>query len=345
MHFFGIRFFISFFLIILFVNNFCIAQETALKKATIVIWDSDEKNLVFQKDRSLFFLKTAFKKHGYDLNTHDIIPPKESEIVLVARKNYSLSDRVKGRSFLWLVESPISISIVKDPIVMERYDKIFTYHRALVDNEKYFYMPIPYNYTVRLDEFPVLSDKTILVAQIASNNTNSSPLCIYKERREAVRWFLENAPKDFVLYGLRWNNFEQELPSSLKKEFNQIYKGWIDDKLSVVKTAKFVLAYENAKFPGYISEKIFDVMAGGSVPVYLGAPDIADYVPKQCFINREEFSSYNELYNFLKNMPDSVYNSYLKCVQDFMTLPKHYNDRETVAQLFEKEIIIDHLKY
>ena len=336
MRFFDIRFFISFLLIILFANNFCFAQGTPLKKATLVIWQSGEKNSVFQKDKNLLFLKTVFKKQGYDLNTHDITPPQESEIVLVARKNYSLSDSVKGRAFLWLLESPISIRVAKDPVIMERYDKIFTYHRELTDNEKYFYMPIPYNYKVTLEDFPTLSDKTVLVAQIASNNTNSSPLCIYNERREATRWFLENAPKDFVLYGPRWNRFEQELSPSLKKEFNQIYKGWVDNKLSVVKTAKFVLAYENAKFPGYISEKIFDAMAGGSVPVYLGAPDIADYVPKQCFINREEFSSYNELYDFLKNMPDDVYNSYLKCIKEFMTLPKHYNDSETVAPLFEK---------
>lgn len=48
---------------------------------------------------------------------------------------------------------------------------------------------------------------------------------------------------------------------------------------------KFVLNFENSSTDGYVTEKIFNVLAAGVVPVYHGAPDIAEYVNKDCFVH------------------------------------------------------------
>ena len=42
-------------------------------------------------------------------------------------------------------------------------------------------------------------------------------------------------------------------------------------------------------FAGYISEKIFDCFFAGTVPLYLGAPDIEDYIPADTFIDLRQF--------------------------------------------------------
>lgn len=324
----------------------CSNPAESLKRASLVVFHGREKNEVFKEkffnnDKVFILLKETFLHHNYDLNTFDITPTSSlnrDSIVLVARTPYDLPPRTKGKKFLWLLESPISINVAKNDKDMKLYNKIFTYDPNLVDNKKYFYLPVPYNYERVPEFFPTLADKTVLVVQIASNHQHAAPLQIYTERRKATEWFVKNAPNDFALYGPRWKKMTSQFTPAQQKNFANLYHGWAEDKLAVVQKAKFVLAYENAKFPGYVSEKIFDAMAGGAVPVYLGAPDIENYIPKACFINREDFSSYDELYSFLKNMPDNVYNSYVNCGKEFMRRPVHYNDSQTAIKILEKEI-------
>ena len=57
-------------------------------------------------------------------------------------------------------------------------------------------------------------------------------------------------------------------------------------KLDTMATYKFTLAFENAIANDYVTEKFFEPLAAGSVPVYLGAPNIEEYAPgENCFIN------------------------------------------------------------
>ncbi|KAB7887432.1 hypothetical protein GBG19_10625 [Poseidonibacter ostreae] len=68
------------------------------------------------------------------------------------------------------------------------------------------------------------------------------------------------------------------------------------------------MCYENARdIPGYITEKIFDSFFAGCVPVYLGADNITEHIPKECFIDKREFDTYEKLYKYLKNMSDEEY--------------------------------------
>eukprot|EP00931_Biecheleriopsis_adriatica_P043448 TRINITY_DN24845_c0_g1_i2.p1 TRINITY_DN24845_c0_g1~~TRINITY_DN24845_c0_g1_i2.p1 ORF type:complete len:432 (-),score=62.12 TRINITY_DN24845_c0_g1_i2:9-1304(-) len=51
------------------------------------------------------------------------------------------------------------------------------------------------------------------------------------------------------------------------------------DKSYVMTQHKFCLAVENHAEPDYVTEKIWDCLAAGSVPVYFGAPNVAEHVP------------------------------------------------------------------
>ena len=58
-----------------------------------------------------------------------------------------------------------------------------------------------------------------------------------------------------------------------------VFRGPCDDKHELLSRYKFVIAYENTAYPGYVTEKVIDAIVAGSVPVYMGAPDIADQLP------------------------------------------------------------------
>lgn len=51
------------------------------------------------------------------------------------------------------------------------------------------------------------------------------------------------------------------------------------EKLCVFRKYRYVLALDNSHEEDYVTEKIYHAFIAGAVPIYLGAPNIADFVP------------------------------------------------------------------
>ena len=87
------------------------------------------------------------------------------------------------------------------------------------------------------------------------------------------------------------------------KKYSYIYKGEISDKSIGIKPYKFHFCLENAKgYSGYVTEKIFDAMWYGAIPVYLGAPNIGNIVPENCFIDYSHFATLDELFKYMNDL-------------------------------------------
>ncbi|KAF9905377.1 4-alpha-L-fucosyltransferase [Lobosporangium transversale] len=82
---------------------------------------------------------------------------------------------------------------------------------------------------------------------------------------------------------------------------------WEQNKKEKLKEYPFVLAAENSNCLGYVSEKIYDALAIGAVPIYLGADDINDYVPEGSYINAADFKDTNELVKYMRNVDRSQF--------------------------------------
>lgn len=59
------------------------------------------------------------------------------------------------------------------------------------------------------------------------------------------------------------------------------------------KNFKFVIAFENEAIKGYVSEKLVNPLLANSVPIYLGAPDVADHFNPKRMINVRDFPSFD----------------------------------------------------
>ncbi|CAI5931856.1 unnamed protein product [Closterium sp. NIES-64] len=82
------------------------------------------------------------------------------------------------------------------------------------------------------------------------------------------------------------NNFRLKAVEELQKFFPVHSYGrclnnrpFEHDKLAVIQRYKFSLAFENSCEPDYITEKFWQSLVAGSVPVIVGPPNIADFVP------------------------------------------------------------------
>ncbi len=83
-------------------------------------------------------------------------------------------------------------------------------------------------------------------------------------------------------------------------------------KLECIAGYKFTLAFENSIARDYVTEKFYDPLVAGSVPVYLGAPNIDEFAPgEQCFINTAEFETPRALAEYLQHLAnDDAYAAY-----------------------------------
>lgn len=95
------------------------------------------------------------------------------------------------------------------------------------------------------------------------------------------------------------------------------------DKMAVLGECRFALTIENAVYPGYVTEKIFDGLRAGAVPVYMGAPDIVDFVPPDCFVDYRDFPSPAKLWQHLAAMPETRWAQYREAGRVFLN-SQHY---------------------
>jgi len=212
------------------------------------------------------------------------------------------------------------------------FKKVFSWNDSIVDNKKIFKFFLANKIPDKISFIP--SEKRKFCCMIAANKRNNRHGELYSERRRAIRWFEQNHPELFDLYGKGWDfrvpSFFTPLRPFLKPVHRLFfasrypsYKGEIVSKRAILKQYKFSICYENMRdVPGYITEKIFDCLFAGCVPIYLGASNVAEYIPENTFIDKRKFSDYPELYEFLINLSDSAYHKYLHSIEEYIQSDK-----------------------
>jgi alpha(1,3/1,4) fucosyltransferase len=94
-------------------------------------------------------------------------------------------------------------------------------------------------------------------------------------------------------------------------------------KQDLFENYRFGIATENYRGNlGYISEKLFDVLMAGAVPVYLGDERVTDYVPAACFVDARNFRSHRELLTYLRDCREVEWQAMRNAGQVFLASEK-----------------------
>lgn len=165
---------------------------------------------------------------------------------------------------------------------------------------------------------------------------------LYTERLRALAYFARRDEVD--LYGVGWDGpafrvGDRRLPTTLRRvehelrrrryelrpprdEFaraiGQTYRGPTADKAATLAAYTFALCLENSKLEGWITEKIFDCFYTGTIPIYLGAPDVDCWIPRECFVDMRRFGSYDDLRAFLLGLSPAQIEGYREAARDFL---------------------------
>ncbi|MBS0615242.1 MAG: hypothetical protein JSR58_01660 [Verrucomicrobia bacterium] len=247
------------------------------------------------------------------------------------RQRHSLEKLPKEKMVLFQWEPPSLLRKMFSKKMEKYFARIYTWNDDVIDNKTYFkfYYPVLRPMIVDLPSFEEKKFCT-LVAGNPPSKFYRKPGQLYSERLKAIEFFENAHEQGFELYGRSWD-----------KEKHSSYRGIAGDKIQTIKNYRFVICYENTGTSnGYVTEKIFDCFAAGVVPVYLGAPNIEKYVPKNCFIDRRDFASMEDLYALMKNMTKKQYDEYVSNIREYLTSEKaHLFSRENFDQIFYEAVI------
>jgi hypothetical protein len=141
---------------------------------------------------------------------------------------------------------------------------------------------------------------------------------------------------DFDLYGEGWQRRHPAVSTRQHARAMRAYRGPVEDKLRVLTRYQFALAIENTRFPGYISEKLFDCLFAGTIPVYDGAPDALRDIPRDVFIDVSRFSRFSELEGFLRAVTATEAQRYVEAGRAFLTSPAY---ERFCAHTFARELL------
>jgi hypothetical protein len=71
------------------------------------------------------------------------------------------------------------------------------------------------------------------------------------------------------------------------------------DNRYIMSNYKFVIAIENSRIPGYITEKLLNPIIAGSIPIYLGDPEVGKRINLKRIINIADFDSFEDCIQYV----------------------------------------------
>ena len=133
-------------------------------------------------------------------------------------------------------------------------------------------VPVPYYSAAEYDiqGSPVAWSEVIKGASFLARNCYS-----LNDREKFVKELMKHMRVDAMSWCLHNSNFPRGVSGG--------------NKGAVMREYAFHLAFENQNVNDYITEKLWGSLASGTLPVYLGAPNVLEYVPEHSIVHVADF--------------------------------------------------------
>ena len=91
--------------------------------------------------------------------------------------------------------------------------------------------------------------------------------------------------------------------------------GMVENKLNFEAEHRFSIAFENGSYPGYMSEKIFQAFAAGTIPIYWGDRFAGRTINKKAYIDVNSFKDIDDAIEYIKGI-DSDQSEYIRMLSE-----------------------------
>lgn len=298
--------------------------------------DEFNRSSPFIKDISYWpwMLKTQLEKLGYNLieyNDEDDFS-SVSAFLHFGRYRRDILKRYFTCRHIYLAFEPTVVNVDHSRKLISKlagcvYDAVFVTHKGLGLKDVYeVEMPVDISVLNNWEK-----EDLSQLACMFSGDKYAFGKELYSERRKIIEYAERNHISGFKFFGPNWHKPYSEYVN---------YGGIAEDKAQAARPYRFIFCLENEfGMSGGVSEKIFDALILGKVPIYYGANDISFYVPNKCFIDYGSFSSLDECFNYIREMNDETYYNYIENIYNFMS-DKSTVDRYSAADFARKVDII-----
>lgn len=316
------------------------------------MFEEEDRIHRFNPTQTPRLLRQAFLNQGIEINTPDVNKGRQItfDLHMEARK-LAGSSRHK---YLIALENPNINQLNENSNYCRQFSKVFTWDKRLFHLSNAIPILIPYPITQH--DSLNFEERNIFSCLINANKAFKRSLAsdLYLERIKTIRWYEQHAPEMFALYGMGWEkstpayNFwgkVQRSTSRLRTRlFGQIpfpsYKGEVKDKGEILRQSKFSYCYENSKnLSNYITEKIFDSLVNGCVPIYWGADNVEEHIPENCFVDRRKFKNTSEVHEHLLSISEKEYKRYQDNIFQFL----ESNDATKFSSKYIASTIVKHV--
>ncbi len=273
--------------------------------------------------RPWIFLKERCEGKGIELNTLDLWDRKGGPVEYYSLGMLDNLDEMAAQQDVLMKSFYVFEPPVVDPSIYKALPKLTSLFEEVyvhnthgdgyafdgVDQSKLrkLYWPQPFNHVI--ESFWANRDRKRRVVVINGNHKPASRNEeLYSKRIDAM---VALSKTDLVdLYGRGWDRWLSRSSMWIpywknRKRLLSIYKGACESKFEILSRYEFCLCFENMRMDGYMTEKLFDCLYAGCIPIYYGAPDVADYVDPEIYIDFTEFHGWNELVNHIMFIPKS----------------------------------------
>tara|TARA_A100001015_G_C15008844_1_gene722041 strand:- start:145 stop:1203 length:1059 start_codon:yes stop_codon:yes gene_type:complete len=193
-------------------------------------------------------------------------------------------------------------------------------HKAIHDYHQYFDLIFTHNKDI-LKKYP---DKTIFTP-------GSAVILEWEQIKIFKKNKLISFPTSSKFRGLEGYKIREKIKNCiLNKKFNKkidtfgagFGKPFIS-KIICLKDYMFCICLENSKYDYYVTEKLFDVILTGCVPIYWGMPSINEIFDERGIIT---FNNLEELKEIINNLTEEKYNNMLPYVERNFNIAKKFID-------------------
>ncbi len=295
-----------------------------------------EYDLVTNRDdclRPFIELRHALMQQGVTLATVDESPVGEADAVLCL-------NMPQAGDAIWKVAAlrgiPVHVIALEseyihtqnaDPVLIARCSSIFTSRDDIIDGAKF--LPIRFAQQLRPPLKRPWADRKF-ACMVSGNKASSHPDELYSRRLDLIRWYDGRHPDIFDLFGAGW---DAPAPSSLPMRVARrllglrsllapklkVYRGTIGQKLETLAGYRFNFCYENFSSPdGWITEKIFDAMFAGCVPVYWGPGNVGSHIPATCYVDASKLSEPQKVHELLASLDDTQCNDIVESIDSYL---------------------------
>jgi hypothetical protein len=281
---------------------------------------------------------------GIEIHTDDLVDLRDAAVLIFGELPMSRREIERLRReyphlklILQIMETPIGRDWAFDPLNHSDFDAVVSYNPILDDKRRYFSFRIPAGGVGSMEIPSGAPWQERKIACLIANVPNVRPIFVrrsglgmirngwrfrprtwwnyvteggslYRERLCIARQCEDLLGDQFDIFGPGWPKAASG--TSHGKGFLSARGAYKGSKLELLQNYRFTIAYENCLNDcGYITEKLFDALLAGCVPVYLGNKSIQKYVPEDIFVDARQFKTRFDLARFIQTVPEELWRS------------------------------------